>query len=243
MDAIGPLDPSSVPTAKPFVGRTVVMRVEPAVAESKTLASDLIFMRRLGVHPLVVYAPHERETGSLLVGHINRLGGDAVAIDGTSASTLLLALDERGENQIRNVNPQLLTLLLGQGYIPIFASRGAGMSGEPSELDGDDVARALAAAMQAVRLLLSASAGGVRSAHDAIIDELTSSEALELASAPNLPAELRRHLTAAALGVRSGVDAAQILDLSATHAALVELLTSRHLGTRIVSNLTIAQDI
>ena len=61
-----------------------------------------------------------------------------------------------------------------------------------------------------------------------------------LASAGTLSRELAKRLTAAALGVRSGVDAAQILDLTASHAAIVELLTAQHVGTQVVSNVRLA---
>ena len=74
-----------------------------------------------------------------------------------------------------------------------------------------------------------------------IIAELTSSEALALASAGTLSDELVRHLRAAAYGVRAGIEAAQLLDLSSHHAAIVEMLTAQHVGTRVVSNIVLSR--
>lgn len=234
-------NPESLPTAKAFIGRTVVLRLDLESAEAETLASDLIFMRRIGVRPLVVHDAADRTTASRLVGLINRLGGDAVGIDGTSAGTLIASSDAEGNSVVRNVNAQLMTLLLEQGYIPVFAAQGAAITGVPMAIDGDDAARLLAQATHAIRLLFPAHPGGVPSDTDGIIDELTSSEALELAAAGTLSDDLVRHLRAAAYGVRSGVDAAQLLDLSAHHATIVEMLTAQHVGTQVVSNIVLSR--
>jgi len=242
MDFLSPPDPESLPTAKAFIGRTVVLRLDPRSAEGSTLIADLIFMRRLGVRPLVVHDAADRDTGAKLVGMINRVGGEAVGVDGTSAGTLIAASDVDGNAVVRTVNAQLMSLLLDEGYIPVFAAQGAAISGLPMPVDGDDAARMLASAMRAVRLLLPAQRGGVPSTEDdGIIDELTSSEALDLAAAGSLSADLVHHLRTAALGVRAGVDAAQLLDLNAQHASIVELLTAQHVGTQVVSNIVLSR--
>jgi len=241
MDFLSNPDPGSLPTAKAFIGRTVVLRLDPEAAEATTLVSDLIFMRRIGVRPFVVHDAADHTTGPRLVGMINRVGGEAVGIDGTSAGTLIAANDGDGNPVVRTVNAQLVSLLLEQGYIPVFAAQGAAISGLPMAVDGDEAARVLAQATHAVRLLFPAHPGGVPSSGEGIIDELTSSEALELAANGTLSADLVKHLRAAAFGVRSGVDAAQLLDLSAHHAAIVEILTAQHVGTQVVSNIVLSR--
>jgi acetylglutamate kinase len=240
MDAFTGPDPARLPTAKPFVGRAVVMRLDEALAESATLRSDLLFMRRLGVRPLVVYDPADRRLALRLIGDLNRLGGAAVNLEGASASTLVVSVDDAGATAVRSVNAQLVSLLLGEGYIPVFASEGADISGRPAPLDGDDAARALAGAVHAVRLMLNASTGGVPSDSEGIIAELTASEALALAEHGALAPQLAHRLVAAALGVRGGVGAAQLLDLTCAHATVAEMLTARHLGTQVVSNVLLA---
>lgn len=239
MDSLHEPNLERMPTAKAFVGRAVVLRLDLAALGS-TLVEDLVFMRRLGVQPIVVHDVGQSSIGSKLVGLINRVGGDAVGIDGTSASTLVLATDDAGHSVIRSVNPQLLSLLLAQGYIPVFSAQGASVSGAAWPLDAADAARALAASVHAVRLLFPSGTGGISAGGDGIIDELTSSEALALAAGGLLPHDEAAALCAAALGVRSGVDAAQLLDLSTAHATLVEMLTAQHLGTQVVSNIVLS---
>ena len=239
MDAFTEPNPDALPTAKPFLGRAIVVRLDPLAAEGSTLVEDLVFMRRLGVRPIIVHDVEQRACGSRLVGLINRIGGDAVALDGTSASTLVVAADADGRSVVRNVNAQLVSLLLEQGYILVFSSEGASFSGTTAALDAADAARALAASVHAIRLLYPSGTGGIPAGGDGIIHELTSSEALALAQAGTLSPDQSQQLAAAAMGVRSGVDAAQLLDLTVAHAALVELLTARHLGTQIVSRIAL----
>jgi acetylglutamate kinase len=239
MDAFREPNPDALPTAKPFVGRAVVVQVDPLSAESTTLVEDIVFMRRLGVRPIVVHDVDQRACGSRLVGLINRIGGDALALDGTSASTLVVTTGSDGRNVVRSVNVQLLSLLLEQGYIPVFSSEGASFSGAVARLDAADAAQVLATSVHAIRLLYPSGTGGISAGSDGIIQELTSSEALTLASAGTLSPDQSHQLTAAAMGVRAGVDAAQLLDLRVAHAALVELLTARHLGTQVVSHVVL----
>jgi acetylglutamate kinase len=240
MDAFIEPNPDAHPNAKPFVGRAVVMQLDSLAAEGSTLVEDIVFMRRIGVRPIIVHDVDQRDYGSRLVGHINRIGGDALALDGTSASTLVVTAGLDGRSVVRSVNAALLSLLLEQGYIPIFSSEGTLVSGTAAPLDATDAALALAASVHAIRLLYPSGTGGIPAGSDGIIVELTSSEALALAAAGTLPAAESHHLTAAALGVRAGVDAAQLLDLRVAHASLVELLTARHLGTQIVSHVLLS---
>jgi acetylglutamate kinase len=239
MDSFLEPNPDALPTAKPFVGRAIVVQVDPLAAESSTLVEDLVFMRRLGVRPIVVHDV-DRACGSRLVGLINRIGGDALALDGTSASTLVVTTGSDGRNIVRSVNVQLLSLLLEQGYIPVFSSEGASFSGAVAPLDAADAAQVLATSVHAIRLLYPSGTGGIPAGSDGIIHELTSSEALTLAAAGTLSPNQSHQLTAAAMGVRSGVDAAQLLDLRVAHAALVELLTAQHLGTQVVSHVVLS---
>lgn len=225
------------PAAKDFLGRALVVRVDEISVQAGTLVEDLVFMRQLGVRPIVVLDADQRSSSSRLVGLINRIGGDALALDGTSASTLVVARDADGRGIVRSVNAGLLSLLLEQGYIPVFSAQGASLSGAPEPLDAADAARELAAAMHAKRLLYPSGAGGIRIEGAPVIEELTSSEALALAGAGTLAPDQSKQLAAAALSVRSGVDAAQLLDLTLAHATLVELLTAVHLGTQVVSNV------
>ena len=77
--------------------------------------------------------------------------------------------------------------------------------------------------MSAQRALIFHENGGViDSITQACNAELKPDEALALADDATLPADLRTAMRAAALGVRGGVGAADILDGRIAHASIVE---------------------
>jgi acetylglutamate kinase len=136
------------------------------------------------------------------------------------------------------VQTRLLHTLLAAGYIPVVEPLAFGMSGGDVEVQADEVASAVARSMAAKRALFFHENGGVLDALTReYIDELTPAETLALADDPALPQDLRNAMRAAALGVRGGVGAADILDGRIAHASIVELLTMRHVGTRVVGTV------
>jgi acetylglutamate kinase len=131
--------------------------------------------------------------------------------------------------------------LLNAGYVPVIEPTALGIAGSDVEVAADDVASAIAKATAAARAIFFHESGGVVDAQTALlIDELTPAEALAIADSPGLAADLRSAIRAAAQGVRGGVEAAQILDGRISHAAIVEFLTARHLGTQVAGTVFIA---
>jgi acetylglutamate kinase len=136
------------------------------------------------------------------------------------------------------VQTRLLHTLLGAGYIPVVEPLAFGMFGGDVAIQADEVASAVARSMAAKRALFFHENGGViDSLTQECIGELTPAEALALADDATLPADLRAAIRAAALGVRGGVGAADILDGRIAHASIVELLTMRHVGTRVMGTV------
>ncbi len=169
------------------------------------------------------------QSARALVRTINRCGNSAVSLDGADAAML----PQRGPG-LGNIQPGILETLTQNGYIPVIQPTSFAPFGEDAELRADDVAQAIAAATEAIRAIFFHVLGGVPDPKTAaLIDELTPAEALELAEDRRVPEDLRGAIRAAALGVRAGVEAAQIVDGRVAHVSIVELLTQRHLGTQV----------
>jgi len=212
-----------------FAGKTFVLRVDEGAVQSdqSTLTSDLAFLSRYNVRPIVV-APSP-PAARALVRAINRFGNSAVGLDGADAAML----PQRGPG-LGTIQPGILETLIVNGYIPVIQPTSFAPFGEDRELHADEVAQAIAAATDAIRAIFFHVLGGVRHPKTAaLIDELTPAEALELADDPRVPEDLRTAIRSAALGVRAGVGAAQIVDGRVAHVSIVELLTQRHLGTQV----------
>ena len=217
-----------------FAGKSFVVRVDEATAfaDQTTFVDDLAFLARKDVHPIVV-AP-SRKAGRVLVRTINRSGNMAVGLSGADAAMLPGAAGGIG-----NVQAGILQTLTAAGYIPVIEPLAFSVFGShDTAVQADDVARAVAAATDAIRAIFFHALGGVNDPQTAmLITELTPAEALAIADDARVPTDLQTAIRAAALGVRDGVESAQIIDGRIAHATVVELLTAHHLGTRVTGSV------
>jgi len=219
-----------------FVGRTFILRVDTTDIESTetTVASDIAFLTEHQIRPIVV-TPNAGIASSW-VRMLNRNANVAVGLSGRDAALL----PATGIDHLGTVQTRLLATLTTAGYVPIIAPVAFGLSGNEIAVEPDTVACAIASATDAVRVLFFHVSGGVIDPHtQALLNELTPAEALALAENPDIDASLRAAIRAAAFGVRAGVDAAQIIDGRIAHAAIVEMLTARHLGTQVTGSVYI----
>ena len=216
-----------------FTGKTFVVRVDDATAaaQESTFIADLSFLALQDVHPIVI-AP-SASAARTLVRTINRSGNHAVGLSGADAAML------PGSGQgLGKVQTGILQTLMQNGYIPVVEPTAFGVFGDDIELGADDVAQAIAAATEAIRAIFFHALGGVTDRNTAaLIAELTAAEALDIAQDDDVPLDLRAAIRAAALGVRAGVGAAQIVDGRLAHASIVEVLTARHLGTQVTGGV------
>jgi acetylglutamate kinase len=211
-----------------FSGRTFVVRIDRAtISDRNTLDDDLAFLMQRDVRPIVV-APSS-DAARTYVKSLNRRTNVAVGLSGRDAALL----PAKG-GSVGRVQTGILATLTAAGYIPVIEPTALAFSGDDVDLAADDVAAAIAAATEAARAIFFNAAGGVVDPATArLIDELTPAEALDLSEREELDVDLRTAIRAAARGVRAGVGAAQIVDGRVAHAAIVEFLTDRHLGTQV----------
>ena len=216
-----------------FSGKAFVLRVDDMTAhgEDSTFFSDLTFLAERNVRPIVV-APNAGAARAL-VRTINRSGNAAVGLNGADAAML----PGRGAG-LGKVQVGILQTLTQNGYIPVVEPTAFGVFGDDLAIAADDVAQAIASATEAIRAIFFHALGGVPDPKTAsLIAELTAAEALEIAGQPSVPADLRVAIRAAAMGVRSGVGASQIVDGRVAHASIVEVLTAQHLGTQVTGGV------
>src|SRR5580704_13386636 len=166
-----------------FAGKAIVVRVddESVRAAGSTLAEDLQLLCEAHVRPIVV-APDGAGARSI-VRTINRSANVAVALSGSDAAIL-----PQTPGGVR-VQAGLLQTLTGAGYIPVIEPTAfAVFSPGDARVAADDVAGAVAAAVDAVRAIFFHAAGGVNDPKtQALIDELTPAEALALADDARVP--------------------------------------------------------
>ncbi|HTU70382.1 MAG TPA: hypothetical protein VMF11_08660 [Candidatus Baltobacteraceae bacterium] len=198
------------------------------------MIEDLRVLAAEAIRPIIV-APDPLAARSL-VRAINRSANVAVTLGGSDAALL-----PRTASGIGRVQTRILHTLIGAGFIPVVEPTAFAPFGDDELVLADDVAAAIAAATEAARAIFFHREGGVSDPQThRLIDELTPAEALALADDPRVDGELRSAIRAAAIGVRGGVPAAQIVDGRVAHAALVEMLTAQHLGTQVTGGIILA---
>ena len=173
-----------------------------------------------------------------IVQAINRAGGYAVGLSGKDANLILCDQADSGLGLVgkpKTVNPRVLRTLFGDGMIPVISPLGAGSNGETYNINGDTVAGAIAAGLNADRLLLLTDVDGVRDADGKIIPELTPDTIGKLISDGTIAGGMIPKTETALNAIKGGVRAAVILDGREPNACLLELFTEQGAGTIIRS--------
>ena len=185
------------------------------------------------------------QVGRELVGLINQHGPYAVGLSGEDAGlftaekrTALVggeAVDIGLVGDVVEVSPDAVLDIVRAGRIPVVAGIAPDVDGQVYNINADSAAAALAAALDAAKLVVLTDVEGLYAAwpdRDSLISELTADElepmlpGLESGMAPKMEACLR--------AVRGGVGRAHVIDGRVPHAVLLEVFTSEGVGTMVV---------
>jgi acetylglutamate kinase len=115
------------------------------------------------------------------------------------------------------INANLLRTLLNAGYMPVISPVGYDATsgkGGTLNVNGDDAAAAIAAALEAEELLLIADVEGVRGAHGELVQVLTIESARELIASGVAAGGMAAKLESAHAALMAGVDRVRICDLA-----------------------------
>ncbi|KMW58209.1 Acetylglutamate kinase [Candidatus Rhodobacter oscarellae] len=171
-----------------------------------------------------------------IVQAINAEGGRAVGISGKDAGLMVCEQTNPDLGFVGTpveMNPDFLHSLAAAGTIPVIAPIGAGREGETFNVNGDTAAGAIAAALNADRLLLLTDVSGVKDADGEVLSEITPDEARKLTAEGVIAGGMIPKTETALHAMENGVRAVVILDGRAPNACLLELLTEHGAGTLI----------
>jgi acetylglutamate kinase len=215
-----------------------------------------VMMRRMGKEPefrdglRVTDAETLEIVRMVLVGKINR---DLVATINREALEEPVAVGVSGEDaglltvtpkvsslgfvgDVSHVRASVLHRLLEEGLAPVVSTIGADETGQPYNINADEAARAIAAAMGAEKIVyLTAAPGLLEDVNDpsSLVHRLTSAELRERIGHDSVSAGMIPKLRACADAVDAGVGTAHIIDGRVPHALLIELLTDEGIGTMV----------
>lgn len=171
-----------------------------------------------------------------IVGAINKQGGKAVGLSGKDANLMVCekAKPDLGfVGEPVKINPEVLQTFMSSDLIPVIAPIGVGEDGQTYNVNGDTAAGAIAAGLNADRLLLLTDVSGVKDADGNVITQLTPEHVTKLTSEGVIAGGMIPKTQTALTAIEGGVRAVVILDGRAPHACLLELFTEHGAGSLI----------
>lgn len=177
-----------------------------------------------------------------LVNLINRAGARAIGLSGKDGQMLRaeahpsadrLDVDLGQVGRISSVNAQPIELLENEGYVPVIAPTGVDEEGITYNMNADEVAGALAGALEVQKLIYLTDVEGIMEGNERI-STLHTDDISEKIDDKIIEGGMIPKAVSAREAVNKGVDKAHIIDGTCSHSLLLELLTHEGIGTQIV---------
>jgi acetylglutamate kinase len=176
---------------------------------------------------------------SEIVTLLNRDGAHAVGVSGKDGALLRakkrVSDDGRDLGQvgeITEVNKDFLKLLIDQGYLPVISPVGIGQDGSSYNINADDAAAAVAAALHADKLIYLTDVPGILEGGE-LLSELTADQLEDKLGSGAITGGMRAKAEAIIKTVRAGVPRVHVVDGRMPHSVIGELFTDRGVGTLV----------
>ncbi len=171
-----------------------------------------------------------------IVQAINAQGGLAVGLSGKDGGLMTCEMTDPDLGFVgtpAEMNPKLIHTLFGDDMIPVIAPLGGGRNGETFNVNGDTAAGAIAASLNADRLLLLTDVSGVKNAAGEVVTELKAAQIRQMIRDGIIAGGMIPKTETALAAIDGGVRAVVILDGRAPNAVLLELFTEHGAGSLI----------
>lgn len=185
------------------------------------------------------------QVGRDLLGKINSHGPYAVGTSGEDAGLFTAkrrTVEVDGQAQdiglvgtITDVNPAAVMDIIEAGRIPVVSGIAPGADGEVYNINADEAAGALAAAIGAERLVVLTNVEGLYTDwpnKDSLLSKIETGELERML--PDLATGMIPKMEACLAAVQGGVKAAHVIDGRVAHSVLLELLTMGGVGTMVL---------
>ena len=137
---------------------------------------------------------------------------------------------------IVDVNRHLIDLLAEDKYIPVIAPIGTDDEGNSYNINADTVASAVAAALDAEKLILLTDIEGIKDGDDNIVYEANCDEIHEMLDSGVISGGMIPKVLGCMDALEAGVTGVHIIDGRIPHCLLLEIFTKTGIGTLIKSD-------
>ncbi len=188
-----------------------------------------------------------------IVGNINHCGGRAVGLSGRDGDLICaekMRVNKKNDEalkdappelidlgrvgQVTQVNPEVLQALDQNDFIPVIAPVGVGEDGQAFNINADIVAGAIAAELNAAKLVLLTDVAGVQDGEGTLLKSLKQDDLESLIGQETIGGGMIPKVRCCADALKGGVTKTHIIDGRIEHAILLEIFTRDGIGTEIV---------
>ena len=167
---------------------------------------------------------------------LSEQGSKAVSIN-TKENNVINVIPEAEELGFvgipNKINIDLIEDIISENFIPIISPLGLGESNQTYNINGDTAAMAIAKSLKSRRLFLMTNVDGVLDKDKKLIEEISSSEVLEMIKDETITEGMIPKINACIDAVNNGVTAVGIINGTRPHSCLWEIFSDKGSGTLI----------
>ena len=171
-----------------------------------------------------------------IVNSLEKKGSKAISIH-TKNNNIIDVVPEMPELGFvgipSKINNDVILKIIKENKIPIISPLGLGKNNQTHNINGDTAAMAVAKSLRSRRLLLMTNVDGVLDKKKSLIEEISSSEILEMIKNETITGGMIPKINACLDAVSNGVTAVGIINGTKKHSCLWEIFSDRGSGTLI----------
>ena len=171
-----------------------------------------------------------------IVSSLKKLGSEAISIN-TKKNNIIEVTPETEELGFvgipDKINIKFIKDTIKKNIIPIISPLGIGKNNQTYNINGDTAAGAIAKSLKSRRLLLMTNVKGVLDKEKKLIEEISSSEILEMVKNETITEGMIPKINTCLDAINNGVTAVGIIDGREKHSILFEIFSDKGSGTLI----------
>ena len=171
-----------------------------------------------------------------IVNSLIEKGSNAVSIN-TKKNNVIEVIPEAEElgfvGKPSKINVNIIKDIIKESSVPIISPLGLGKNNQTFNINGDTAAGSIAKSLKCRRLLLMTNVEGVLDKEKKLIEEITSSEILEMINNEIITEGMIPKINTCLDAIMNGVTGVGIIDGRKKHSILFELFSDKGAGTLI----------
>ena len=171
-----------------------------------------------------------------IVNSLNQKGSKAISIHTKNNNVIEVVPEAKELGYVgipNNINYSFLIETIKKNMIPIISPLGLDKNSQTYNINGDTAAGAVAKSLKSRRLLLMTNVEGVLDKEKKLIEEISSSEILEMIKNETITEGMIPKINTCLDAVNNGVTAVGIIDGRKKHSLLFEIFSDKGSGTLI----------